>query len=411
MKKPIYIGRQPIINGDKSIFGYEMLFRRSGENVAEVVDHLNATASVLENMYDVGFKTLISDKIAFINIVPDILKQDIMDLLPKDKIVLEILETSRIDETAVSIIQDFKNKGFRFALDDFVYGEEWEPILRLSDYVKIDVKQYSKNEIKEILLFLKYYGVKFLAEKVELDEDFYFYKSLGFNLYQGYFFQKPSVLSSVSLDQSYRLLINIFNAFQANADIEQIEALFKISPPLIFRLLKLINSVFYGFAAKISSLRQAIVLLGYGNVSRWILTMMLASGKSDLESDLVLESAIVKSRTMEMICNKFISKSFADGAFLAGMLSLISVALGMPFQDLLKEINIDSAISDALIDHKGKLGELIEFADAFYNGYYILANAILKKINPLATIDDILKIDSEALMYLEAIKKSTYGVV
>jgi c-di-GMP-related signal transduction protein len=83
----------------------------------------------------------------------------------------------------------------------------------------------------------------------------------------------------------------------------------------------------------------------------------------------------------------------------------------MPFQDLLKEINIDSAISDALIDHKGKLGELIEFVDAFYNGYYILANAILKKINPLATIDDILKIDSEALMYLEAVKKSAYGVI
>ena len=409
--KPIYIGRQPIINSDKNIFGYEMLFRRSDENFADIVDNLSATASVLENMYDAGFKTLTSDKIAFINITPNVLKQDIIDLLPKDKIVLEILETSKIDDSAVSIIKDFKNKGFRFALDDFVYGREWEPILRLSDYVKIDVKQYSKDEIKEILLFLRHYRIKFLAEKVELDEDFYFYKSLGFHLYQGYFFQKPSVLSSVSLDPSYKVLINIFNAFQANADIEQIESLFKMSPALIFRLLRLINSVFYGFAATISSLKQAIVLLGYENVSRWVLTIMLASSKGDLTPDLLLESAIVKGRTMEAICNKFISKSLADKAFLVGMLSLVSVALGMPFKELLKKINVDSVIKDALVEHKGKLGELVEFMDAFYSGYYFLANTILKQINPLARVEDVLGMDNEALMYLEAVKKSVYGAI
>ncbi len=371
-----------------------------------VTENLSATANVLENIYDMGFKTLLGDKLAFINIIPDVLKAGMAELLPKDKIVLEILETSKIDDNAVSIIKEFKKRGFSIALDDFVYDEEWEPLLALSDYVKLDVKQYSKQEIKEMLMILKNYGMKFIAEKVELDEDFKFYKSLGFDLFQGYFFQRPTVVSSVRLDPDYILLINIFNAFQANEDIGEIETLFKMAPELVYRLLTLINSVAYEFIAKISSVKQAIALLGYDNVSRWILTIILASKKSDFRSDPLLEAAVIKGRMMEDICKSFISKELADKAFLAGMLSLVNVAVGMPLKDLLDKITVDKIIYEALIERKGKLGELYEFMDDFLKEDYGSAHASLKKINPSAALADILEINTNALAYLEKVKKT-----
>ena len=409
MNKSIFIGRQPIITTDKNIFGYEILFRSAAEENSSgvsVSDNLSATASVLENIYDMGLKALMGDKAAFINITPDILQKGMMELLPKDKIVLEILETSVIDDNAVSIIKEFKSKGFKIALDDFTYTDEWEPLIPLSDYVKLDVKQYSRTEMKEMLMLLKGYGMKFLAEKVETDEDFQFYKSLGFDLFQGYFFQKPAIISSTTLDNDYAILLNIFNSFQSNADIEEIESLFKMAPDLIYRLLTLINSVAYEFMAKISSVKQAIALLGYDNVSRWILTIVLASKKSDFRSDPLLESAMIKGRMMEDICKKYINKGFADKAFLAGMLSLVNVALGMSIKELFNRIAIDHVIYEALVEHKGKLGELAEFMDAYTVADYNSAEALLKKINSSALFSDILEINTNALMYLEEVKKS-----
>ena len=409
MNKQIFIGRQPIITADKNIFGYEILFRSTAEENSSGVsisDNLSATANVLENIYDMGLKVLMGENPAFINVTPDILKRGMIELLPKDKIVLEILETSTIDGNAISIVKEFKSKGFRISLNNFTYDEVWEPLLSLSDYVKLDVRQYSKTEIKEMLMLLKGCGAKLIASKVETDEDFQFYKSLGFDLFQGYFFQKPSIISSVTLDPDYVILLNIFNSFQANADIEEIESLFKMAPDLIYRLLTLINSVAYEFMAKISSVKQAIALLGYDNVSRWILTIVLASKKSDFRSDPLLESAMIKGRMMEDICKKYINKGLSDKAFLAGMLSLVNVALGMSIKELFDKITIDHVIYEALVEHKGKLGELAEFMDAYNSADYITADALFKRINPSASISDVLEMNTNALMYLEEVKKS-----
>ena len=409
MGKKIFIGRQPIIDSGKSIFGYEILFRSTAEeNVSGVTvsDNLSATANVLENIYDMGIKTLMGESPAFINVTPDILKRGMIELLPKDKVVLEILETSKIDDNAVSVIKEFKSKGFNISLNNFAYEEEWEPFLEVADYVKLDSKQYSKTEIKEMLMLLKGYGAKLIISKVEANEDFEFYKGIGFDLFQGYFFQKPMIISSTTLDPDYIILLNIFNSFQANADIEEIEALFKMSPDLIYRLLTLINSVAYEFMTKISSVKQAIALLGYDNVSRWILTIVLASKKSGFRSDPLLESAMIKGRMMEDICKKYINKGLSDKAFLAGMLSMVNVALGISLKELFNRITIDSVINEALLEHKGKLGELAEFMDAYNTGDYASADTVLKKINPSAMISDILEINTAALMYLEEVKKS-----
>ncbi len=409
MNKTIFIGRQPIITADKKIFGYEILFRSVAEentSGVSVSDNLSATANMLENIYDTGLKTIMGDKQVFINVIPDILKRSMTELLPKDKIVLEILETSTIEDNAISIVKEFKNKGFRISLNNFAYDEAWEPLLETADYVKLDSKQYPKTEIKEMFMLLKGYGAKLISSKVETDEDFRFYKSLGFDLFQGYFFQKPSIISPVTLDSDYVILLNIFNSFQSNADIEEIESLFKLAPDLIYRLLTLINSVAYEFMAKISSVKQAIALLGYDNVARWILTIVLASKKSDFRSDPLLESALIKSRMMEDICKKYINKGLADKAFLAGMLSLVNVALGISIKALFDKITIDPVIYEALVEHKGKLGELAGFMDVYNAADYNSADALLKKINPYASISDILEMNTGALMYLEKVKKT-----
>jgi len=408
MKNQIYIGRQSIIKPDKSIFGYEILFRQTEENSANVIDNLHATANVIENLFELGQDKIIGDNIVFINIYPHFLENMPTDLLRKEKTIFEILETSEINEKTLSIVREFKGRGYRFALDDFVLSSEWEPAIELADYIKIDIRQYSREEIRQIINSLKKYNVKLIAEKVETNEEFDYFNGLGFDLFQGYFFQKPFVLTDETLSPDYNNLLSMLKSLQNYDSITKIEKLFKNSPELIFRLFKLVNSVSYAFAVQISSLRQAIVILGYDTLYKWLLTIILAGkSKNNPKQNPLLELAIIKSKTMEDIF-KYIraGDDMSDKAFLTGIFSLIPAVFQKPIDEILKNLSVDKVIYEALVDRTGDLGCALNLMDALFQSDYKRGNEILSKFGGRITIDEVLKINTDALIYWEDLKNN-----
>ena len=408
MKNQIYIGRQSIIKPDKSIFGYEILFRQTEENSANVIDNLHATANVLENLFELGLSKIIGNNIVFINIYPHFLDNMPTDLLRKEKTIFEILETSEINEKALSKTREFKSQGYRFALDDFVLDPIWEPMIELADYIKIDVRQYSREEIRKIINPLKKYNVKLIAEKVETKEEFNYFNDLGFDLFQGYFFQRPSVLTDETLSPDYNNLLSLLKSFQNYDSITKIEKLFKNSPELIFRLFKLVNSANYAFAAQVSSLRQAIVILGYDTLYKWLLTIILAGkSKNSPKQNPLLELAIIKSKTMEdMFKHIGAGDNMADKAFLTGIFSLIPAVFQKPIDEILKHLSVDRMIYEALMERAGELGCALNLMDAVFQSDYKRGNEILSNFRGHITIDEVLKINTDALIYWEDLKNN-----
>ncbi len=411
MKNQIYIGRQSIIKQDKSIFGYEILFRQTEENFANVTDNLYATANVLENLFEVGLDRIIGDNIVFINIYPHFLDNMPTDLLQKEKTIFEILETSEINEKSLSKIEEFRDIGYRFALDDFVSDPIWEPMIELVDYIKLDVRQYSREEINKITNSIKKhkkYEMKFIAEKIETKEEFDFFKEVGFDLFQGYFFQRPEVLTDETLNPDYNNLLSLLKAFQNYDSIAKVEKLFKNSPELVFRLFKLVNSVSYTFSAKISSLRQAIVILGYDTLYKWLLTIILAGkSKNNPKQNPLLELAIIKSKTMEdMFKYLGAGDTIADKAFLTGIFSLIPAVFQKPIGEILEYLNVDETIYKALVERSGELGYALNLMDALFQSDYERGNSILSNFGERITLGDILKINMDALIYWEDLKNN-----
>jgi EAL and modified HD-GYP domain-containing signal transduction protein len=356
------------MNRDGKIFAYEILFRNSDTEFAEISDNLRATSSVLLNLLqNFGIHSLLGDKIGFINIDETVLTKDVIDLIPPEKAVLEILETTAVTDSIISRIREYITKGYTFALDDYVFTDEYvsnfECLHRDVNYIKIDFMLSDKEMLPiHVGLLKKRLKVKLLAEKVETKEEFLFCKELGFDLFQGYYFAKPSVVSvKKRIEPSKAGLLKLINILKdETSKIEVIEAEFKRFPELNFNLLKFINSSAFFLRGDVTSIHHAIAMIGRTNLSKWLMLMLYAGRDGDvsMENPLML-TALERAVSMESIAGKC-RPNLKESAFLVGLVSLLEVIFEAPFDDFIHEFNLSSAIKEAVMFKKGDLGLMYE---------------------------------------------------
>ena len=189
------VGRQPILDRDLNVFGYELLFRPDQLN-PNPVNGESATSRVVNNAFvDIGLDRIVGEHLAFINVTRDFLLEQFELPFPKDRVVLEVLEDVHIDDTLIEAVHSLSEAGFVIALDDFVYQAKWEPLLECARIVKLDVRVFSEAELEEQMRFLRPHAAQLLAEKVETSEEFDRLRRLGFDYFQGYFLCKPQLVS------------------------------------------------------------------------------------------------------------------------------------------------------------------------------------------------------------------------
>jgi EAL and modified HD-GYP domain-containing signal transduction protein len=398
----VFIGRQPIINRNKRIFGYELLFRSSMVSDAKVLNNIKATASVIVNaLNNVGLKRLIGEKKGFINVDAEILESGIFDLLPKENIVLEILETVELTDNIVELCRRLREEGYQLALDDFSYREPLSPVMSATNYVKLDLPMYKRQSLTEVVDELKNYPIKLIAEKVETEEDFEFCYSLGFDYFQGYFFAKPSVVTAKSLSPAQLVLIELSRSLSREDEFHIIETLFKKNPELNYKLLKFMNSAAFYTSEKITSLRQSLAVLGYRNLQKWVMLLLFAGEGGDFRLSPLLERAALRGRIMELLAKKISNDPvIADSAFMTGVLSLIDILLEVPIDTILNEFNLSHDINNALIHRQGFLGTLVLIVEMLEQEKFNYIQQMLSKYN--VTLEDLFSIEIDAIVEFEA---------
>lgn len=362
----IFIGRQPIIDLNGNIHGYELLFRHSFDNYAPAIScNTQATCRVLVNsLNNFGSRKLLGKHFGFINIDHTFFNTPLFNAIPADKFVLEILESTFVDDIFIANVKNLKEQGYTFALDDMDLSEEmivrFEPLFDYLSYVKIDLFSASREKIHEkINVFEEYKGIKLLAEKVETIEDYEYYKKLGFTYFQGYFYEKPTVFTQKRFDPSHRVLLEVITLIDANADMKELEAKLLSCPHLIMNLLKYMNSVEIGVKEPISSLRHAMALLGRQSLKQWILLFLYADATESIFSEPILLSALFRAKMMSCLVSCTVS-STQEEAFLTGLLSLFDIMFGLPMNEVLSGVNLNDSILSALIDKEGMLGEMLD---------------------------------------------------
>jgi EAL and modified HD-GYP domain-containing signal transduction protein len=361
-----FIARQPIFDRQRAVIGYELFFRDGLSNVFDFPDPTQATSKVMLNSLTLfSIEVLTGGHKAFINLTRDVLIKDYAHLFTPAQIACEILEDIPEDMETVAACRRLKKWGFTIVLDDYTWKETTEVLVELADIVKVDFLALEERELQETTRFLKGLNVTLLAEKVETYENFNKALAMGFDLFQGYFFAKPELMRQQDLTTSKMNCLRLIAESQkAEPDFDAVEAIVKQDVALSYRLLRYINSAYFGFKVEIRSIKQAVVLLGAREFSRWA-TLIGMSGLGENKPTELFSVALARARFLEQLAQPLGLAKHADDLFMVGLFSLLDAAMDRPFDDLLADIPVSADVKDALTGRGGPFLRALKGVIAF----------------------------------------------
>jgi len=365
--RDFFLARQPILDRNQELFAYELLFRNADVSAASFTSDLSATASVISHTAQLGIEKVVGDVRGFINVDAAVLMSDIFQFLPREKVVLEIIETVVATPEILARVAELKTEGFAFALDDVITdSDDVRKFLPLVDIVKFDLRDMPLSALLKLTPQFKQAGKKLLAEKVESFGQFKICLDLGFDYFQGYYFAKPSILSGKKLTPSQISVMELMNLVVSDADGAEIEAAIKRDVALGLNLLRLANAPAFGIRHRVDSLSQALVVLGREQLRRWLQIMLYAEPcKTGQSVAPLLLLATTRGKMLELMTQKLRpgNRNNADTAFTVGIMSLMDTLFSMPMQVILEQIAVVEEVSDALLARRGFYGDLLKLAE------------------------------------------------
>jgi c-di-GMP-related signal transduction protein len=363
-----FLARQPIFTSDRVVYGYELLFRSSLENFFSHSQVDVAVASTADNFFLFGVDHLTQGRRAFINCTRDFLVRDYSMLLPKDRVVIEILETIRPDEEVVEACRRLKTAGYVIALDDFRDSPEWQPLVALADFVKVDVLATTPEEQRRLAKKFSRTNTRLLAEKVETHEVFARTRDLGYTYFQGYFFSRPQMLTRHDVP-AYKLnYLRVLQAVSRSAiDLDEVAERIKAEASLSYRLLRYLNSPAFYLVSDVRSIPHALKLLGERGIRKWISVVAIACMGEDKPQELIV-LPLIRARFCELLASLGRLAESSNDLFLLGLLSSIDAILDMTMEDVLKEIAIHGEIRDALLGGDNSLRNILDLAMMYETG-------------------------------------------
>jgi EAL and modified HD-GYP domain-containing signal transduction protein len=366
MQDNAYLARQPIVDNQQKIIGYELLFRRSAEATrASLTDDHLATSKVMASILgSMEAEWQLGDKLVFINASTSMLMSDFLELLPVNQAVLEIPETAPATPELLARCHELRTLGYRLALDDFELTPESTPLLAIANFIKLDVQKLNANgQLENHVRALEKHPAQLIANRVETTNEHAICNKLGFTYYQGYHFAHPETLSAKVINPAYAVVLELLNKVRNNAEVKEIESSFKRDVALSFKLLRYINSVGFGLSCEIQSLRHALAILGYQQLYRW-LTLLLVTAGEGTASPALMKTAVTRGRLTELLGKDMLEAADRDNLFIVGVFSLLDAMLEMPMSEALDKLSLPEAISDALLSRQGLYGPFLDLTVA-----------------------------------------------
>ena len=392
----MFIARQPIFNKILNVFGYELLFRMDSKaTVFGGTSSEKATATVMVGLFEEGIERIVEDKYAFVNFDEAFIHSDSLEMIPPNQLVVEMLEDIKVDEKLVKRLTDLKAKGYKIALDDFMEDYEEYPLVPIAHIIKFDLLETPLETIEEEVKKAIIDNKVILAEKVETKEMFNQAKEMGFHLFQGYFFSKPSIISETnskmsSTNQYTKILLELK---KEEPSYDVLVAIIEKDVDLAYRFLKVMSH--RSDKNVIESIRIGLTYMGLNEIERWISILMLQDMGSNKPKELITMS-LVRTKFAEKIAKHGENRGIQYAASMMGLLSTIDGMLDKTMKEALEGMSLDRSIKEALIEKKGKLYPIYQLLLAYEKGDW----------GEVVAITQDRKIDPEVLGkdYLESVK-------
>lgn len=374
----VFVARQPILDTNNQIVGYELLYRKSVENAFDFRISGNKATSILllNSYYTFGIDRLSDGKKVFVNFEADLIEAGIPKILNNDVVVVELSSALLKVKRIYPYIKELKELGYTLAIDHYSGDIEHKEILEYIDVIKVDFLKNNKDEILKIASEWQHVGKTLLAEKVETQEGYEWAKSIGFLMFQGYYFAKPKIFQGNSLltsKVSYLRILKELSEPEPNYDL--ITNIVESDAIMTYRLLKLVNANF-AINNKISSLKQALVTLGLGDLGKWI-SLAMIQDLSKNRPPILLKLALIRGKFLEQLLDECISSSNGSEGMLIGLLSVLDVLADQTMEDALKVLPLDKSIKKTLLMEDSLYLEYYKVILNIEKGNYGLAFSIL----------------------------------
>ena len=391
-----YVARQPILDIRGKVHGYELLLR-SGPETAFHGDDNQATRTMLDNTMVFGFDKLTSGLPGFVNCTAEALTEQLVEVLPPQLTVLQILESVDPTPELIAACRKLKSLGFRLALDEFVWKPEFEPLLELASYVKADFAATGIVGRQELFRRLSGKSVVLIAEKVETPQEFQQAREEGFTLFQGYYFCRPVLLKNRNIPANHVFHIQILKLLHNDpVDFRKLSELVKLDTSLTYRLLRLVNSPMCAMRQEVRSIEAALMAVGE-DTFRHIATLAIASEMNANQPPEILRMAFVRGRFCELAADQCALEPGEQ--YLLGLLSLLPAMLRLSMDELTPSLPLRDPIRQALHGTSNRERRLLDWLECHESGCWAACDAIARSNN--LNQDQMVQCYAEAVVWAE----------
>lgn len=392
-----FVGRQAIVDRHQRVVAYELLFRSSATaQFADFQSKGKAAVRVIVNTFaSLGMDAVLGQAQGFFNVTGEVFLSELIEALPRERVIIEILEDVEPTDEVVARCRALSEAGFEIALDDWVVDDPREGLLPWASVVKVDLPAVPAKALRKLVRKLRLEQVQLLAEKVETAEEYATCRKLGFDLFQGYYFAKPVVLEGAELDASKTTLMQLLQQISSEAETRALVETLKQDAKLGLNLLRLVNTAGRAARVRLETIEDAVRHLGLQQLGRWVMILLYVQGTGQNLRSPLLTTAAHRGRLMELIAGAAEVESGravqGERAFLVGMLSLADALLGLPIESVVEQLQLTDETARALTHREGELGQLLSLAESIERGE-------IEKFEPALASRDL---DLEVLQQIE----------
>ncbi len=362
----LFVARQPIFNRRQEVYGYELLFRSSLENTFQHPDQDQASFEMLHTtLLGFGLDILLGERTGFINASKEVLLQEFYLVLPRDRTIVELVESIEPTEQVIEACRDLKRAGYRLALSGFGPAAMPNPLGELADVIKVDMRSTTTEQRRKIVREFTPRKVKLVAQKVETRAEFTQAMEEGFTHFQGYFFCEPEVLHASDVPAYKRNCVRFMAELnRSELDIDRLEGVIREEVALTVKLLRYLNSAGFGWRHEVTSIRHALRVLGERAARKWCSLMALTVLGDDRPAQLVVTS-MVRAHFAESVAREAGMAARQADLFLVGMLSALEGLLGRPLEETLAAMPVAEDVRDTLLGHRTQLAPVWDLVLAY----------------------------------------------
>lgn len=362
-----FLGRQPIVDRDGGLLGYELLYRaRAGDDRARFDDEDGASLHVLSTLlHDLGAAQVLAGRQAFINVGPGALRDaGALVLLNPRRTVLELSGAVVPDAPTRERLRRLREMGFGIAVSVAPPAEPLAPWLPVATHLKVDLGRVPDAQLDAFVRSLRDAAHVLIAEKVESADQARRCRELGFHAIQGWHVGRPEVMGRVRLGVSHAVLRRAIEQLARGAPAGAIARTLRTDVALCWRLLRYIAASNFGMMVPVESLAHALEQVGTGRLARWLQLLLNTVEEPSPAAARLVQAAALRGRTLETIGAEYFSGADGDNLFLVGALSLLPAMLMQPVSEAIASLSLPEAVVDALTMRQGRYGPLLDLAEA-----------------------------------------------